>query len=225
MEYVVIGLDNSYLNGSEAVKSLSILLDTYNDPLIVTVPALPGVAERLVAALPTGTGRAGRNESLIAELREEHYALAMVLGAPAAARDAACLRIDRLLRRLWTLLVCPAVGSDRRAQIVFTGERLAAVCVALALIALGRPLPIVEPAELGLAPGLSADDVRIRALIEAFPGVIVPGSFAASILAETLGAYLVDCAAIGCESTEWALFAGARASRACRLVARRPGVA
>lgn len=190
MDHTVIALDLSSSPSRGSASSLLDTLDSYDDSLVVSVSAFAGVEGWIAAALESGTEvsecRSFDGPSIISSLREEHRGLAETLGAPAAATEAAGLRVDRILGGLWTLVACPAVGGSRRLRSLAVGEKLAAICVALALASLGRPTPLVEPSELGLGEAEPQAE-RIAALISPLPGAVVPGLRAAWPLAAALG--------------------------------------
>jgi hypothetical protein len=190
MDHTVIALDLSSSPSRGSAASLLDILYSYDDSLVVSVSAFAGVEGWIAAAIESGTevseGRSFDGPSIISGLRGEHHGLAEALGAPAAATEAAGLRIDRILGGLWTLVACPAVGGSRRLRSLAVGEKLAAICVALALASLGRPTPLVEPSELGLAEAEPRAE-RIVALISPLPGAVVPGLRAAWPIASALG--------------------------------------
>jgi bifunctional aspartokinase / homoserine dehydrogenase 1 len=183
MKHTVLKLGGSVLRGLRDAAAILDIIDAFEEPLIAVVSALKGVTDRLEAAAERGGGPTS-SAALLLSLREEHRALAEALGAPAAALEAATLKLDRILRRLSTLLV----SSDPacRAEILATGERLSATCVALAFAALSRPAPIVEPRELGLLASESPDGPSvdlavagpsIRAALGNLRDAVVPGFY------------------------------------------------
>jgi hypothetical protein len=190
MDHTVIALDLSSSPSRSSASSLLDILYSYDDSLVVSVSAFAGVEGWIAAALESGTevseGRSFDGPSIISSLREEHRGLAEALGAPAAAAEAAGLRIDRILGGLWTLVACPAIGGSRRLRSLAVGEKLAATCVALGFASLGRPTPLVEPSELGLGESDPRAD-RIAALISPLPGAVIPGLRAAWPISAALG--------------------------------------
>lgn len=190
MEHTVIALDLSSSPSRGSASALLDILESYDDSLVVSVSAFAGVEGWIAAALEggeaSGAGRSFNSPAIISSLREEHRALAEALGAPAAAAEAAGLRIDHILGGLWTLVACPAVGGSRKLRSLAVGEKLAATCVALALAALRRPTPLLEPSELGLGESDPRAE-RIAALISPLPGAVVPGLRAAWPIAAALG--------------------------------------
>ena len=183
MKHAVVKLGGSVLGGSRDAAAILDIIDACDEPLVVVVSALKGVTDRLAAAADRGEGRAS-SAALLSSLREEHRALSEALGAPAAALEAATLKLDRILRRLSALLGASDPGC--RAETIATGERLSATCVALAFAALGRPAPVVEPRELGLvgrespegpSVDLAAAGPRIRAALLGLSDAVVPGFY------------------------------------------------
>jgi aspartate kinase len=179
MKHAVVKIGGSVLGGSRAAAAVLDIIDAYEDPLVVVVSALKGVTDSLAAAVDLEAPKA-----LIESLRNEHRDFARALGAPAAALEAASLRIDRILDRLAALLAAP--DPRCRADVLATGERLSATCAALAFAALGRPAPIVEPRELGLvgrdspegpSVDLAAAGPRIRAALLGLSAAVVPGFY------------------------------------------------
>jgi aspartate kinase len=181
MKHTVIKIGGSVLRGPAQATAILDILDSYQGPLVVVVSALMGVTDRLSAA----AAEPRLLDQLIPELREEYRLFAHAFAAPPAAEAAACIQIERLL------CACPrdAGGCDGRARILATGERLTAVCIALALLALGRPAPVIEPGRLGLVALPSARDredaladieasaPRIRASLEGRNLAVVPGFY------------------------------------------------
>jgi hypothetical protein len=243
MDHTVIALDLSDSPCASSGSALLDALDRYQDPLIVAVSSFQGVDGWISAALEpvraSGGGRAFDGAAIIERLRAEHRELAGALGAPAAAQEAACLRIDRLLGGLWALIAPDAqrIGpsssgaSSRRIRALGAGDRLAATCVALALIALGRPAAIYE--DLG-----DRSSARIREALGSLPGAVVPSLQAAYPIAEALGcdgpATVLPGTSRGCafgaagafrRGPELAARATEFVARASELVARSPGVA
>jgi hypothetical protein len=230
MKHTLIELDYTFITPSLDAEAALELLSSYPDSTIVAVTSFARVEERLVAAANAGHGTPGgassaRAEALISALREEHRFFARALGASAFAVDAALLRIDRLLGRLWTLLACPAVGVDRRARILAVGEELSATCTALALVSLGRPAPILEPGALRTLHAARGTDPRARGTDPgSWPfGAVLPGLELAGALAADLDARLVSAGRLCLGGGELAAFA--RAVRPSRAIARSPGVA
>jgi bifunctional aspartokinase / homoserine dehydrogenase 1 len=150
MKHTVIKLGGSVLRGPSDSRAILDILEGYRAPLVVVVSALKGVTDRLAAALSSPP----RLVELIPQLREEYSLFAASFGAPPAAEAAALLQIDRLLG----LCACPAASGDGRARLLALGERLAAVCISLALTSLGRPAPVIEPGRLGLVARPLAED-------------------------------------------------------------------
>jgi aspartate kinase/aspartokinase/homoserine dehydrogenase 1 len=183
MKQAVLKLGGSVLRGPEDASAILDILDSYADPLVVVVSAFKGVTDALTAA--AGGAEGARSAGALAcELRRGHRAFAEALGAPTAALEAASLRVDRLLCRLLALL--DSADPRNRPEILGMGERLSATCIALALAALGRPAPIVEPGELGLvvSEGSSGPFVdlgeagpKIRAALEGRRDAVVPGFY------------------------------------------------
>ncbi len=193
MKHSVIKLGGSVLRGPCDAEAILSTLDGYKGPLVVVVSALKGVTERLGAALSAPT----EASELISELREEYREFAAAFGAPAAAREAGLVQIERLLGGLSLLFDRRAADGAARihatrilaTRILATGERLSAVCVALALAALGRPAPVIEPGRLGLValPPVEGSDgseadipasaPRIRAALSGVDAAVVPGFY------------------------------------------------
>lgn len=251
MAHTVIALD---LSDSPCASSREALLDTldrYPDPLVVASSSFQGADGWIAAALDPIRSSDGEpafdGVAIIERLRAEHRELAGALGAPAAAREAACLRIDRILGGLWALIAPDALrigaisrgasASSRRLRALAAGDRLAATCVALALIALGRPSAIFEEEELGAAGG-ARSSARIREALAPLPGAVLPGLHRAYPIAEALGCGAPELVTLAA-GRAYAFGAGfglrgghelvARApelmARAPELMARSPGVA
>lgn len=183
MNQAVLKLGGSVLRGAGDAAAIKDIIDSYEDPLVVVASALKGVTDALAAAADRDAGGPAP-EALIAALRKRHLAFAEALDAPAAALAAAAARLDRIFRRLFALLA--RADPRDRPEILGTGERLSATCVALAFAALGRPVPIVEPRALGLLASegpdgpsvdLDAAGPSIRAALESLPGSVVPGFY------------------------------------------------
>ncbi len=105
------------------------------------------------------------------------------------AVGAAFLRLDELLEELAGLLSCPGSRRDRSVRVISMGERLSAVCVALAAASVGRPGPVIEPGKLGLRAFGSDHDARadirasapaIRSVLEELDLAVVPGFYGLS---------------------------------------------
>jgi bifunctional aspartokinase / homoserine dehydrogenase 1 len=218
MERTVLKLGGIALGGTNAAAAIEDILDSREDPLVVVVPAFKGVAKVLAKAADCRATGHPAPEVPVAFLREGHLAIAEAMDAPSAALAAASLRLERILRRLFALLSADE-GAPVRAEIIASGARLSATCVALAFAALGRPAPIVEPAELGLVASegpkglrvdLEAAGPRIRSALERFPCSVLPGAYGvdadgravlfgrdgsrrfARVIAAALGARLLD---------------------------------
>jgi hypothetical protein len=206
MEHSVIELDYSAISSSLGPSELLDKLVAYPDPTIVAVSAFEGVAARLEAACAEPA-----SASLIAGLRAEHLDFCRALGAPDYAREAARIRLDRLLGRLWTLLACPAVGGGRGSRILGIGEELSATCTALALASIGRPAPIIDAAA---EPGQIRD----------WPyGAVLPGLASAPAFAEAIGAEFVPSGRFCRRLGEPGRFTSV--GRSPQVIARSPGVA
>lgn len=234
MKHAVLKLGGSVLRDSRGAAAILDIIDSYEDPLVVVVSALKGVTDRLANAAD-GTARRLSPDSLVTRLRDEHLAFAEALGAPAAALEAASLRIDRILCRLLSLFA----SGYSRAEILSTGERLSATLVALALAALGRPAPIVDPRQLGFVvsegddgPYVDLDEAgpRIRGALGGLRDAVVPGfygvdeggrtlllgrggsDYSAALIAAALGARLCDLVkdVSGFLTADPAIVAGAR---------------
>jgi aspartokinase len=234
MKQAVLKLGGSVLRGPRDAAAILDIIDSHEDPLVVVVSAFKGVKDALEAAADREASGISP-EALLDSLREKHLAFAEAVGAPSAALEAATMRLDRILYRLSVLLAadCPR----DRAEIIGTGERLSATCVALAFAALGRPAPVVEPRELGfvvsegpLGPfiDLGAAGPTIRAALERLYDSVVPGSYGVDTRGRTvrLGRGGTDyCAAIIAAGLG-ARRPGARPALALRAgLARKPGVA
>jgi aspartate kinase len=187
MEHTVIKLGGSVLKGPRDAGAVLDILVGYDGPVVVVVSALKGVTDRLAAA----EAAPERRLRLVPELREEYRAFAEAFGAPLPSLQAAYAQIDRLLEGLGRLLD-PAESpraTDARAKVLASGERLSAVCVALAFVALGRPAPVIEPGRLGLVArpsagrgedaiaDIAASAPRIRRALESIDAAVVPGFY------------------------------------------------
>lgn len=185
MQHTVIKLGGSVLRGPRDAEAIRGILAGYEGPLVVVVSALKGVTDRLAAA----SASAALVEGLVAELRQEYLSFARAFGAPVAAQGAAAVQIERLLGELHRLGTDPRGfrGPDWRARILAAGERLSAVCVALAFASLGRPAPVIEPGRLGLVArpheggdaraDLAASAPRIRSALARIADAVVPGFY------------------------------------------------
>jgi bifunctional aspartokinase / homoserine dehydrogenase 1 len=190
MRHTVVKLGGSVLAGPLDARTIRGILGEYEGPIIVVVSALKGVTDELVGAADRS---ARRDAGLLERLRARHLEMAAAMGSPAAdgeasppAVEAACARIEDMVARLGELLACPASRSDRRARILATGERLSAVCVAVAAAAIGRPGPVIEPGRLGLIARGRDDDAeadipasapRVRAAVDGLDLAVVPGFY------------------------------------------------
>jgi len=190
MRHTIVKLGGSVLRGPSDAPAVKSILKEYQGPLVVVVSALKGVTDELVAAskLP-----ASRNEAFIGKLRARHREFAAAFAAPdgaagpsAAQIGAAFIRLDELLEELAGLLSCPASRSDRSVRVISMGERLSAVCVAVAAASIGRPAPVIEPGKLGLRATGSDHDARadieasapaIRSALEELDLAVVPGFY------------------------------------------------
>jgi bifunctional aspartokinase / homoserine dehydrogenase 1 len=205
MNHTVIKLGGSVLRGPEDAGAILEILGRYSGPLVVVVSALKGVTDRLAAAIRSPQ----RGAQLARELRAEYTCLARAFRAPEAAEAAALLQLERLLGSLERLLGAglpsrgaPADDAAARilaprilaTRILVMGERLSAVCLSLALTAVGRPAPVLEPGRLGLvarpsgvegngvASGdaladIPASEARIRSALERLDAAVVPGFY------------------------------------------------
>jgi aspartate kinase len=183
MGYTVVKLGGSVLRGPADADKVRGTLEGYTGSIVVVVSALKGVTDRLSAASASPALLA----ALLPQLRLEYRAFARAFRAAPAAEAAALIQIDRLL------CACPngIVARDSLARILATGERLAAVCVSLALVALGRPAPVIEPGRLGLVAApvgrpvseneaeadIPASRPRVRASLAGRDAVVVPGFY------------------------------------------------
>jgi hypothetical protein len=152
MVRTLLYLDSIDLDDAErAADAITDSIDCLGEPLVVVAPAFAGRA-----ALPAA----------IDGLRERHLAIARALGAPAAALEAASLRIEALLAR--------GLGPS-------LGPELAATCAALAFVALRRPAALVSPHASALTE------------LARFSAAVLPGDRSlASHAAKALGARLID---------------------------------
>ena len=181
MKHTVIKIGGSVLRDRSDAPAILDILASYEGPLVVVVSALKGVTDRLCEAAEAPELFA----VLIPELRREYRSFAHAFCAPEAAEEAAFLQIDRLLG------ACQRAGGSRdgTTRILATGERLAAVCIALALLSLGRPAAVLEPGALGLiaaspSPGSEAGEADIaasrpliRASLAGRDAAVVPGFY------------------------------------------------
>ena len=170
MKHIVIKLGGSVLRSPCDARAVLDILAGYPDPIVVVVSALKGVTERLAEVLSA----TGRRAALISDLRDEYCGFAAAFGAPYAAEAAARMQIERLFGALELLFArdaalsaSPTVGGGKedgsgeaarifRARVLATGGRLAATCISLALVSIGRPAPVIEPGKLGLVARRSA---------------------------------------------------------------------
>jgi aspartate kinase/aspartokinase/homoserine dehydrogenase 1 len=214
----VVKLGGSVLTGPRDGPAIRGILSEYEGPLVVVVSALKGVTDELVeaaggparrdedllerlrerhrgmaAALGAPPGREGDGTRAGAAASAESAAIAASAAARARARsravEAAAARIDEILARLGELLACPASRRDRRSRILASGERLSAVCVAVAAAAIGRPGPVIEPGRLGLVARGIEDDAEadipasaraIRSAVDRLELAVVPGFYGVS---------------------------------------------
>jgi len=195
MDRIVIDFDLSSLPANaQSARPLLDALVGRPDTLFVTVSAFEGVDGWIAASFEEGGAFNG--PLILGRLRDGHRALARALGGPAAAREAACLRIDRIWGGLCALVSTPpdcTRTSSHRTWALAAGERLAATCVALALASLGKPCALLEGSEFDLR---CSSDQAIREEFGALPGAVIPGRGAASRIAEALGAELVFAPAL-----------------------------
>jgi bifunctional aspartokinase / homoserine dehydrogenase 1 len=234
MKHAVLKLGGSVLRGPRDAAAIAEIIDSYREPLIVVVSAFKGVTDLLAEAadrliLPGGSGAEGLASfaALAARLRDLHRGYARALGAPPAALEAASRRIDSILRGLLALFASEGnFGPSDRAELIAAGERLSATCVALALAALGRPAPVIEPAELGLIVSespegaevdLAAAGPRMRAVLDCLRDAVVPGFYGVDASGRT--------ALLGRGGSDYsaALIAAGIGARRCDLVKDVPG--
>ena len=183
--HTVVNLALGAALSSSDIEAILDILDSYDSPIAVVVSAPKGVVRRLAAAADVPK----LSKTLIPRLREEYRSLAHGFGAPLAAVEAARIQIERRLSELRLLMDADKSLNDRRARIIAMGGRLSAIGVALALISIGRPAPVIEPGRLGLVARPSGDGsryavadiaasaTRIREALASLDAAVVPGSY------------------------------------------------
>lgn len=200
--FTVLKLGGSVLKGWGDAAAILEILAGYRGPLIVVVSALKGVTDALKeAASRAAQGEGGIGVGLVPVIRDRYAELARSFGAPPAAEAAALLRIEELLCALGRALFALAEGPGGEIRnscipaargfitnrILAIGERLSAVCIALAMTALGRPTPVIEPGRLGIVvvpngnggatADIAASTPRIKASLAGRDAAVVPGFY------------------------------------------------
>lgn len=132
-------------------------------PCAAVVSAASGVTDRLETLADQDACTHQAAQAAIERLASRHQALSE--GVPSEPAGAAGRRLEEQLERLRDrLLSCPAEDGEatRRAEILATGERLAATVLEARLAARGIEARVVDPKQAGLRTTEEPRQARIR---------------------------------------------------------------